>query len=102
MTHYISSKITLFYTLLIVMVVYIHSTYLEMYQYETADFVWKFWGGYGLCSVANPLFFIISGYLLVGGNNCSWLVEKIEKKSQDSDSSFHTMERNICIMVCGA
>lgn len=64
---YLSSKITIFYTLLIVMVVYIHSTYLEMFQYEVADFVWKFWGGYGLCSVANPLFFIISGFLLVGG-----------------------------------
>lgn len=64
---YLSSKITIFYTLLIVMVVYIHSTYQEMFQYEAADFVWKFWGGYGLCSVANPLFFIISGFLLVGG-----------------------------------
>ena len=64
---YLSSKITLFYTLLIVMVVYIHSTYLEMYQYKSSDFVLKFFGGLGLCSVANPLFFIISGFLLVGG-----------------------------------
>lgn len=49
---YLSSKITLFYTLLIVMVVYIHSTYLEMYQYKSSDFVLKFFGGAGvvLCS----------------------------------------------------
>ena len=64
---YLSSKITIFYTLLIIMVVYIHSTYLEMFQYETADFMLKFWGGHGLCAIANPLFFIISGFLLVGG-----------------------------------
>ena len=81
MTKYLSSKITFFYTLLIVMVVYIHSTYLEMYQYETADFVWKFWGGYGLCSVANPLFFIISGFLLVGGvTTVLDLLKKLRKR----------------------
>ena len=81
MTHYISSKITIFYTLLIVMVVYIHSTYLKMYQYETADFVWKFWGGYGLCSVANPLFFIISGFLLVRGvTTIDDLLKKLQKR----------------------
>ena len=78
---YLSSKITIFYTLLIVMVVYIHSTYLEMFQYEAADFVWKFWGGYGLCSVANPLFFIISGFLLVGGvTTVLDLLKKLRKR----------------------
>ena len=78
---YLSSKITIFYTLLIVMVVYIHSTYLEMYQYETANFVWKFWGGSGLCSVANPLFFIISGFLLVGGvTTVLDLLKKLRKR----------------------
>ena len=78
---YLSSKITIFYTLLIVMVVYIHSTYLEMFQYEAADFVWKFWGGYGLCSVANPLFFIISGFLLVGGvTTVLDLLKKLQKR----------------------
>lgn len=41
-THYISSKITICYTLLIVMVVYIHIIQLEMFNYETVDFVWKF------------------------------------------------------------
>lgn len=80
-SQYLSSKITMFYTLLIVMVVYIHSTYLEMYQYETADFVWKFWGGYGLCSVANPLFFIISGFLLVGEEITIFdLLKKLRKR----------------------
>lgn len=78
---YLSSKITIFYTLLIVMVVYIHSTYLEMFQYEAADFVWKFWGGYGLCSVANPLFFIISVFLLVGGvTTVLDLLKKLRKR----------------------
>lgn len=63
------------------MVVYIHSTYLEMFQYEAADFVWKFWGGYGLCSVANPLFFIISGFLLVGGvTTVLDLLKKLRKR----------------------
>ena len=78
---YLSSKITIFYTLLIIMVVYIHSAYLEMFQYETSDFVWKFWGGYGLCSVANPLFFIISGFLLVGGvTTVLDLLKKLRKR----------------------
>lgn len=79
-SQYLSSKITIFYTLLIVMVVYIHSTYLEMYQYEVADFVWKFWGGYGLCCVANPLFFIISGFLLVGVKTVVDLLKKLRKR----------------------
>lgn len=78
---YLSSKITVFYTLLIVMVVYIHSTYLEMYPYEVADFVWKFWGGYGLCSIANPLFFIISGFFLVGkAQSIVDLLRKLRKR----------------------
>lgn len=79
-SQYLSSKITIFYTLLIVMVVYIHSTYLEMYQYEVADFVCKFWGGYGLCCVANPLFFIISGFLLVGVKTVVDLLKKMRKR----------------------
>lgn len=78
---YLSSKITIFYTLLIVMVVYIHSTYLEMYQYKSSDFVLKFFGGLGLCSVANPLFFIISGFLLVGGvRTIVDLLKKLQKR----------------------
>lgn len=63
------------------MVVYIHSTYLEMYQYESSDFVLKFFGGLGLCSVANPLFFIISGFLLVGGVRTAVdLLKKLQKR----------------------
>lgn len=63
------------------MVVYIHSAYLEMFQYETSDFVWKFCGGLGLCSVANPLFFIISGFLLVGGvTTVLDLLKKLQKR----------------------
>lgn len=62
MTQYLSNKLTLFYTLLIIMVVYIHSYYLEAEQYPTALFLQKLTGG-GICRIANCLFFCISGYL---------------------------------------
>lgn len=45
MTQYLSNKLTLFYTLLIIMVVYIHSYYLEAEQYPTALFLQKLTGG---------------------------------------------------------
>lgn len=45
MTKYLSDKLTLFYTLLIIMVVYIHSYYLEAEQYSIALFLQKLTGG---------------------------------------------------------
>lgn len=62
MSKYLSDKLTVLYTLLIVMVVYIHSTYLEGAQYASVSFLQRFIGG-GLCRVANCLFFCLSGYL---------------------------------------
>lgn len=62
MTKYLSGKLTVLYTLLIIMVVYIHSYYPQGETYPLADFIQKFTGP-GICSVANCLFFTISGYL---------------------------------------
>ena len=60
MTEYVSDKIKLLSALLILMVVYIHMYYTE------ADgnllVLQKIVGG-GICSVAVPLFYLISGYL---------------------------------------
>ena len=62
LSRYLSDKLTVLYTLLIIMVVYIHSYYPQSEHYPIADFLQKFIGT-GLCSLANCLFFIISGYL---------------------------------------
>ncbi|MEY8687572.1 acyltransferase family protein [Bacteroides sp. AN502(2024)] len=62
MSQYLSDKLTILYTLLIIMVVYIHSYYLEAEQYPIAYFLQKLIGG-GICRIANCLFFCISGYL---------------------------------------
>lgn len=63
MTKYLSSKLTVLYTLLIIMVVYIHSYYLEARQYPNVLFIQNFCGTKGVCRIANCLFFCISGYL---------------------------------------
>lgn len=62
MTKYTSDKLTVLYTMLIIMVVYIHSYYLQGEAYPVANFLQRF-TGWGICSVANCLFFAISGYL---------------------------------------
>lgn len=62
MTKYVSDKLTVLYTMLIIMVVYIHSYYPQGEDYPIADFLQKFTGN-GICAVANCLFFAISGYL---------------------------------------
>lgn len=62
MSKYLSDKLTILYTLLIIMVVYIHSYYLEAEQYPVALFLQRLTGG-GVCRIANCLFFCISGYL---------------------------------------
>lgn len=61
MTKYISDKLTVLYTMLIIMVVYIHSYYPQGEAYPVADFLQKFTGC--LCTAANTLFFVLSGYL---------------------------------------
>lgn len=62
MTQYLSNKLSVLYTVLIVMVVYIHSSYIEANQYDIARFLQNLTGG-GICRIANCLFFCISGYL---------------------------------------
>lgn len=62
MTRYLSSKLTVLYTLLIIMVVYIHNYYLEGREYALTSFLQNFISN-GICRVANCLFFSISGYL---------------------------------------
>lgn len=62
MTRYLSNKLTILYTVLIIMVVYIHSYYLEAEQYPFAKFLQTLTGG-GICRIANCLFFCLSGYL---------------------------------------
>lgn len=61
MTKSVSDKLTVLYTILIIMVVYIHSYYPQGEAYPIVDFIQNFTGR--LCSVANCLFFAISGYL---------------------------------------
>ena len=52
-----------------------------MFQYDVADFTWKFCGGFGLCMIANPLFFLISGFFLVGGaTNVVDILIKLKKR----------------------
>lgn len=80
MTKYLSDKLTVLYTILIIMVVYIHSYYLESEQYVVSHFIQKFIG-HGICQIANCLFFCISGYLFVrniNGINDIW--PKLKKK----------------------
>ena len=62
MTDYNSHKIRLFSSFLILMVVYLHSYYLEGEKYLISWYIMTFVGG-GICGVANYMFFIISGYL---------------------------------------
>ena len=80
MSKYLSHKLTILYTLLIIMVVYIHSYYLEAEQYSVALFLQKLTGG-GLCRVANSLFFCISGYLFARNiNNFREVFQKQRKR----------------------
>ena len=59
MNKYLSNKLTILYTVLIIMVVYIHSYYLEAEQYWTSSFLQKL-AGRGIFLITNCLFFSIS------------------------------------------
>lgn len=61
MSKYLSDKLTILSTILIIMVIYVHSCYQEAEQYSTALFLQKLTSN--ICSIANCLFFCISGYL---------------------------------------
>lgn len=62
MTNYLSDKLTILYTVLIIMVIYIHGTYLEIENYALVKFLQRFIG-LGICHIANCLFFCLSGYM---------------------------------------
>lgn len=62
MTEYLSTKIKLFSFISILMVIFIHTYYIEGMAYPTVRFLQNFVGN-GLCRVAVPFFFAISGYL---------------------------------------
>ena len=80
MTKYLSDKLTILYTILIIMVVYIHSRYIEAEQYPLANFL-QILTGKGVCRIANSLFFCISGYLFARNTediNSIW--KKLKKR----------------------
>ena len=60
---YNNSKIKILNTVLIMMVLYIHSFYIEGTNYEIAYAIQRFLGTSGIMSVATQLFFSISGFL---------------------------------------
>lgn len=66
---YNSSKIRILNFILIMMVLYIHSYYLEGEKYSGSLIVQRFLGGSGFSSVANRLFFFLSGMLFFNGIN---------------------------------
>lgn len=66
---YNSQKIKILNLVLITMVVFIHSSYNEALLYPYANSIQKICAGYGLASVANVLFFFISGFLFFCGIN---------------------------------
>ena len=68
MSQYLNNKLTVLYTVLIIMVVYIHSYYTEAEGSPSVLFVQKFVGS-GVCRIANCLFFCISGYLFARNIN---------------------------------
>lgn len=74
---YNSEKITVLNTVLILLVLYIHSYYTEGEQYPVAYFIQRFMGATGICSVANRIFFVLSGLLFF--NNMSSVYDCIPK-----------------------
>lgn len=64
---YNSEKIYVLNLFLILLVLYIHSYYLEAVDYPVAAALQKFTGNNGLSRVAVPLFFLLSGMLFFNG-----------------------------------
>ncbi|WP_455640364.1 acyltransferase family protein [Parabacteroides sp.] len=75
MNNFLSNKIKYLSFFSILMVVSVHSSYLENYNYKVNNFIQVLLSAQGLCRVAVPLFFAISGYLY-----------------------FHNIENNICLI----
>lgn len=64
---YNSQKIKVLNLVMILLVLYIHSYYLEVTDYNIAMSLQKFTGNNGLSRVAVPLFFLLSGMLFFNG-----------------------------------
>lgn len=79
---YYSQKIKVLNLLLIVLVVYIHSYYLEAENgHPIALSIQRICGGNGLSCIANPLFFTISGFLFFNGiSHVKDCMSKIRKR----------------------
>lgn len=66
MTPYLSDKIRVMSFMCIMLVVWIHSYYTEGQGYTSSMFLMNFWGC-GVCTLAVPMFYSISGYLFFLG-----------------------------------
>lgn len=66
MTPYLSDKIRVISFMCIMLVVWIHTYYTEGQNYTSSLFLMNFWGC-GVCTLAVPLFYTISGYLFFLG-----------------------------------
>ena len=62
MTPYLSDKIKVISFVCIVLVVWIHTYYTEGSNYTSSMLLMNFWGC-GICMLAVPMFYTISGYL---------------------------------------
>lgn len=67
-SRYLSQKLTVLYTLLVIMVLYIHCYFSEAQQYPSLLFLQRFWG-FGVCGIANCFFFFLSGYMFARNIN---------------------------------
>lgn len=67
MTPYLSDKMKVLSLIAITMVIYIHTYYTEGEGYYYFSTMQRFFGGVGISGVANPLFYVISGYLFFMG-----------------------------------
>lgn len=79
-----SLKIKHLQSIAILMVLYIHGVYLEANaDYCVAQYIQGLFGFSGLSFIANPLFFIISGYLFfLGVERCKECYPKMKKRAK--------------------
>lgn len=81
MDSYNSQKLRILSCLLILLVLYIHSFYLEAVGSKYASFVQLFLGGGGLANIAVPMFFVFSGFLFfLGVKEVKECIPKIRKR----------------------
>lgn len=80
MTSYLSDKIKIMSFACIVLVVWIHTYYTEGDDYTSLKLLMNFWGC-GVCLLAVPMFYTISGYLFfLNANSVSDVYKKQKKR----------------------